>query len=156
MDDTKEGRLVAAFQALPKGWQNYALKVLEQFAEKARQHFPPPLPEPGGDYMTYKGFTAATGSTDGTALLKQEWGPWLKYYTPELKYNGMSQADLRHLDKPLLNRLRTLYNAEELSYLIPIQKVHNREVAQNQTLEEKRKAYRASYKATLRSDNEMT
>lgn len=140
---------VDIFSGVPEERHMELLKLMEEFAYKAKHEPVKPLPKTPAEakelgIQAYKEFTKTEKSKDGKECLRQNWGPWLKAFTPTLDRNYMSQADLEKCDKPLLIRLKNTYEIKELNKFLPSKPLLGKQIASTVTNEQRKKMNRTA------------
>ena len=142
MDDLKNA-FIKAIKELPEGRIPELLDMIQTFSDNAKQEPIKPLPInqdelKSAEIELYPDFKNRTKEANGLKCLEENWGHWLKEYTPNLDRDYMSQADLKKLDPKLLSRLTKQHNGTELNKYLPSINSLNKQIASSITKEQKK------------------
>jgi hypothetical protein len=141
-----------ALQEIPEGRIPEFIDMIQAFTENAKHEPIKPLPTnkdqlKDAGIELYPDFKKRTGEANGLKCLQENWGHWLKAYTPALDRDYMCQADLKKLDPKLLIRLKDTMDKNELDKYIPSKPSLNKQIAKLMTEKEKREAYKKQFLA---------
>jgi hypothetical protein len=142
-------RIARAFDSVPEARQPELLQLIEDFAEKVQHEPIKPLPKTPAEakklgITLYKDLTKEEKNKTGEEILKQNFGYFLKKFTPNLDRDYMCQADLGDVDQPLLARLRQEYKASELNGFLPSKPSLGKQIVKTKTEAQKKEVRRMS------------
>ncbi len=131
----------------PPSQRPQLLDTMKRFSDKAKFAPLQKLPEDTEGLkalgiVAYPQWRKQHNNTNAKQCLKEFYSPWLKIFSPQLDRDYMTQADLQKLDKQLLQRLRRLYPAAELSEFLPSLPMLNKQLADLATDAERKEAGR--------------